>query len=131
MSNIKKHTDVVGSMDEFTSNYEQGLYVAPWVVYVGNDSDGYSVVYSNVENRSQSTIEPNIIESLVMRVSNLETEKVFCYEDEYNTLIENGKAWITDIDGTRKEVVFDNKKLYCIYEEDGPSVVEKPDGEEK
>lgn len=129
MSNMKKHTDVVSSMEEFTTNYETGLYVAPWVVYVGNDNDGYSVIYSNDENRSETNADPNIIESLANRVSRLETEKVYCYEDEYNTLIETGKAWVTDIDGTRKEVVFDDSKLYCIYEDEGPVMDETPDEE--
>ena len=45
---------------------------------------------------------------------------MYCLEDEYDNLVLNGKGWITNIDGTRSEVIFDEEKLYCIYEEDGP-----------
>lgn len=119
MSVMKKHTDVVSSMEEFTSNYEQGIYVAPWVVYVGNNTDGYSVIYSDDE-KQQSTIEPDFVQLLSKRVENLENEKVYCYQDEYDELVLNGSAWVTHIDGSKREVTFDEKSLYYIYEDDGP-----------
>jgi len=121
MNNIKRHTDVVGTMDEFTANYEAGLYTAPWIVYVGNDTEGYSVMYSNDEKRALSESEPEVIDSIVSRIVNLETEKVFCYEEEYDILAAEGKGWITNIDGTRSEVEFDETKLYCIYEDEDNS----------
>lgn len=127
MSNIKKHTDVVGSMEEFTANYEQGMYTAPWIVYVGNNVDGYSVVYSNDESRASSNVEPEFVESLVKRIEALETENVYCYEEEYDVLVTEGKAWITNLDGSRREVEFDNSKTYCIYEEDGPALPDEPE----
>lgn len=121
MSNIKKHTDVVASMEEFTANYDNGLYATPWIVYVGNNTDGYSVVYSNDENKSHASATPDAIESLKTRIQKLEDEKVYCLEDEYDNLVLNGSGWVTNIDGTRSEVVFDEEKLYCIYEKnDGP-----------
>jgi hypothetical protein len=51
----------------------------------------------------------------------LENEKVFCFEEEYDILVERGSGWITNLDGTRSEVVFDVNKLYCIYEDEGPT----------
>jgi hypothetical protein len=122
MSNIKKHTDVVASMEEFTTNYNNGAYTAPWIVYVGNNADGYSVIYSNDENKSHASATPDIIDSLAQRLTKLENEKVFCYEEEYDILVANKQGWVTNLDGTRSEVVFDANKLYCIYEEEGPAV---------
>lgn len=122
MNIIKKHADVVASMEEFEHNYNQGMYKSPWIVYVGNDNDGYNVIYSNDE-KSHSSITPDVIESLKVRLEKLESEKVFCYEEEYETLLKNKHGWVTNIDGTRSEVVFDANKMYCIYEDEGPSVV--------
>lgn len=122
MSDIKKHTDVVASMEEFTTNYNNGVYTAPWIVYVGNNADGYSVIYSNDENKSHASATPDIIDSLTQRLTKLENEKVFCYEEEYDILVANKQGWVTNLDGTRSEVVFDANKLYCIYEEEGPAV---------
>lgn len=121
MSTFKKHTDVVATMEEFSYNYRTGKYASPWLVYVGNDVDGYSVVYSNDEERDLSRMPENFITSIQGRLEALETEKVFCYEHEYNELIENGRAWVTKLDGTREEVDFDQNKMYCIYEEEGPT----------
>ena len=129
MSNIKKHTDVVSSMEEFTSNYEQGLYVAPWIVYVGNNENGYSVIYSNDEKKNPNSSNLDVIDSINKRLQVLEEEKVYCYEEEYDKLLLNGIAWVTDIDGTRHEVEYDRTKLYCIYEDDGseePEIPEEP-----
>lgn len=122
MAMIKRHTDVVASMDEFTSNYEAGLYVAPWIVYVGNDVDGYSVIYSNDEKRDLAGMTPDFIDSLKNRIEALETEKVFCFEEEYDVLVANGKGWVTNLDGSRSEVMFDESKMYFIYEDEGPTV---------
>lgn len=131
MATIKKHTDVVASMDEFTANYEAGQYTAPWIVYVGNDTDGYSVLYSNDEKKDLNGMSPDFIDSLKSRIEALENEKVFCFEEEYDILVENGYGWVTNLDGTRSEVVFDENKLYCIYEDDGPVVnPEEPTPEE-
>ena len=120
MSNMKKHTDVVSSIDEFTGNLEKGMYIEPWVVYVGNNTDGYSVFYSNDEKKSHSSASPDFIDLMDKRIIKLEEEKVFCYEEEYDLLVENGSGWVTNIDGTRSEVVFDENKIYCIYEDEGP-----------
>ena len=128
MSNVKKHADVVASMEEFTVNYNNGVYVSPWVVYVGNDADGYNVIYSNDEG-SHSSITPDVVGSLNTRIEKLEAEKVYCYEDEYDELIVKGSAWVTDIDGTRYEVQYNANHLYCIYEEEGPSVPDEPSEE--
>lgn len=128
MSNFRKHTDVVANMDEFNENYNNGMYISPWVVYVGDDVNGYKVIYSNDENEIAGSIVPDVIESLNQRIRALEDEKVFCHEDEYNELIEKGVAWVTNVDGTRSEAVYDSNKLYCIYEDDGP--VSDTDGPE-
>ena len=129
MNNAKKHTDVVASMEEFTTNYNNGVYTSPWVVYVGNSNDGYSVIYSNDENKHQNAIIPEAITSLTGRVEKLEDEKVYCYEDEYNILIEKGYGYVTTLDGIRVEVPFDETKWYCIYENEGPGVSGEPDEE--
>jgi hypothetical protein len=41
-------------------------------------------------------------------------------QDEYDELVLNGSAWVTHIDGSKREVTFDEKSLYYIYEDDGP-----------
>jgi hypothetical protein len=107
-------------MEEFQANYEQGLYEVPWIVYVGNNSDGYHVLYSNDENTEVGKPDFDFTASVLQRITNLENEKVFCYEDEYSALVTNGSGWVTNIDGTRTEVTYDPLKLYCIYEENGP-----------
>lgn len=125
MNYIKKHTDVVSSMEEFTTNYNNGTYIAPWIVYVGNNTEGYSVIYSNDENKTHPSATPEFIQLLSQRISALENEKVFCFEEEYEILVANKRGWVTNIDGTRSEVIFDANKLYCIYEEEGP-IPEEP-----
>jgi hypothetical protein len=132
MNNAKKHTDVVASMEEFTTNYNNGVYTSPWIVYVGNNDDGYSVIYSNDENKTHHSAIPNVIDSLTKRIQTLEDEKVYCYEDEYDILVTNKQGWVTNLDGTRSEVVFDVNKMYCIYEEDinSPETPEEPTPEE-
>jgi hypothetical protein len=122
MSYIKKHTDVVASMEEFTTNYNNGVYFAPWIVYVGNNTDGYNVIYSNDEKKSHASATPDVIDSLKTRIQKLEDEKVYCYEDEYDELVQNGRGWVTNLDGTRREVVFDKNALYCVYEDEGPVI---------
>ena len=62
MSNFRKHTDVVANMDEFNENYNNGMYISPWVVYVGDDVNGYKVIYSNDENEIADSIVPGVIE---------------------------------------------------------------------
>lgn len=124
MSIFRRHTDVVSTMEEFTSRYEQGTYIIPWVVYVGNDNDGYSVIYSNDINNSLSG-KPDLIDSLSNRINKLETEKVYCYENEYEELVLNGEGLVTNLDGKRTYVEFDANKIYCIYEEEGPVAPEE------
>lgn len=121
MSKVKKHTDVVASIEEFTTNYENGEYVSPWIVYVGNNTDGYSVIYSNDENKMPSSTTPDFIDSLKNRIQALEDKEVYCYQEEYDVLLLNGKGWVTNLDGTRSEVIYDDNKVYCIYEDDGPA----------
>lgn len=120
MSTFKKHTDVVATEEQFNINLQEGKYSAPWIVYVGDDVNGYRVYYSSDESYDLGLMEPDYIDSIQKRLENLENEKVFCYEEEYNTLVTDGTGWVTNLDGTRQEVVFDNSKMYCIYEDDGP-----------
>lgn len=116
MSNIKKHTDVVPSIDVFNTNYINNVYAEPWVVYVGNDVQGYQIIYSNDEKKITPTPTPDVIDLLQTRINALENEKVYCHEEEYENLVKNGKGWITKINGEREEVTFDENKLYFIYE---------------
>lgn len=125
MSIFKRHTDVVSTIEEFTSRYEEGMYISPWVVYVGNDNDGYGVIYSNDVN-DLLLDKPDLIDSLSNRIERIESEKIYCYENEYEFLVTNGSGWITNLDGTRTEVMFDADKIYCIYEEEGPVAPEEP-----
>lgn len=118
MSNLKKHTDVVPSMEVFNKNYQNGMYIEPWVVYVGNDSTGYNVIYSNDEKKISNIPTPDVIDNIKTRLRDIEDEKVFCLEDEYDNLVKNGIGWITDISGERIEVTFDENKMYYIYEND-------------
>ena len=119
MSTFKKHTDVVATEEAFNANLEAGKYSAPWIVYVGNDETGYKVYYSSDESHEIGTSDPTYIDSLQKRIEKLEEEKVYCFDEEYNTLVTNGIGWVTNIDGERTEVTFDENKLYCIYEDDG------------
>lgn len=118
MSNIKKHTDVVPSLEVFNQNYLNKMYIEPWVVYVGNDNDGYSVIYSNDEKKISNSPAPEVVDVIKTRLRTLEDEKVFCLEDEYENLATNGHGWITDITGERYEVDFDENKMYFIYEKE-------------
>lgn len=124
MKKIKKHTDVIATVEEFETNLSNGVYASPYVVYVGNNTDGYKVFYSNDENRDLSIEGPDFIESIKNRISKLEQEKVYCYEDEYEKLVAEGGGFVTKLDGTREEILYDPNKTYCIYEEDGPVTVE-------
>ncbi len=123
-SKIKKHVDVVKSIEEFEENFANGLYITPYVVYIGNEENGYDVVYSNDQN-NVTNYEPDFIEGLSTRISRLENEKVYCYEEEYDNLILNGTAWLTGLDGIPVEHTYDSNKMYCIYEDDGPKPEEQ------
>lgn len=125
MSNFKKHIDVVASIEEFQTNLDNGIYYAPWVVYVSNADGGYTILTSNTQDENITL--PDVFESLSNRINKLEEEKVYCLEEEYNELIEKGTAWITDIDGTRKEVVFNSEHLYFIYKEEETEPTEPKD----
>ena len=116
----KKHSDVLATMDEFTTNYEAGLYQAPWDVYIGNDADGYQVKYSNEENKALAEAEPVMINSILARIAALENNEQFCYPEEYESLVANGSGWVTNLDGTRTEVTYDPTVTYNLYEDDGP-----------
>lgn len=118
MSNLKKHTDVVPSMEVFNENYQNGMYIEPWVVYVGSDGTGYNIIYSNDEKKISNIPTPDVIDNIKTRLREIEDEKVFCLEDEYDNLVKNGSGWITDISGKRIEVTFDENKMYYIYEND-------------
>lgn len=111
----KKHTDVVDSMDEFNRKFEEGIYAKPWIVYVGDGSGGYSVIYSNDEGKVSTS--PDFAELITHRVEKLEDEKVFCTESEYEILVTTGTGWVTDTNGNKTEVEFDSSKMYYIYEE--------------
>ena len=117
MSNIqKKHIDVVASMEEFKTNLDTGMYIVPWIVYVKDGANGYTVLTSASQETNQPM--PDALESLSARVDALENEKIYCLEDEYEELIEKGVALITKLDGSRVEIEFDENKLYCIYEQE-------------
>lgn len=120
MSNIqKKHIDVVASMEEFKTNLDAGMYIVPWIVYVNDGANGYTVLTSASQETNQPM--PDALESLSARVDAL--EYVYCLEDEYEELVANGIAVITKPDGTRVEVKFDENQLYYIYErEEEPEI---------
>lgn len=124
MTEIKKHVDIVATREIFETNYNNGLYIEPWIVYIGNNVDGYNIIYSNDENKNPLLQNPDILSSLVKRIEKIEGEKVYCYEEEYDNLIANGEGYITDIDGTTKPHIFDINKTYYIYEDNGPIMVE-------
>lgn len=111
----KKHVDVVDSIEVFETRLNNGMYATPWIVYIGDGSGVYSVIYSNDENKVSTS--PDFAESIKQRIEKLESEKVYCTEDEYETLVTNGAGWVTDTDGNKTEVVFDSNKMYYIYEE--------------
>lgn len=120
MSNIqKKHIDVVASMEEFKTNLDAGMYIVPWIVYVNDGANGYTVLTSASQETNQPM--PDALESLSARVDAL--EYVYCLEDEYEELVANGIAVITKPDGTHVEVKFDENQLYYIYErEEEPEI---------
>jgi hypothetical protein len=123
MSNsIKKHTDVVDSIERFNENYKNGIYVEPWVVYIKSDS-GYTIQYSNYEKRDIVETDINYINLLTQRIDNLETEKVYCTESQYDELVENPNKEVTISNIRNGEIVsenhiFDINKMYCIYEDE-------------
>lgn len=114
------HIDVLSTVEEFQEKYNSGAYSIPWVVYIGNNSTGYDVVYSS--NEKAALEDPDFVEGINRRIEALETEKVYCYEQEYDELITKGSAILTNIDGSRLEQEYDPTKLYCIYEDEGPEV---------
>ena len=123
MSDKRKHADVVESMDEYTTRLNAGEYAAPWVVYVKNENGGYDIIYSRDGDNIASNIDPNYIEAFNERFYKIETEKVYCYEDEYDALVANPTSEITIhniVNGIVKleEHTFDPTKLYCVYEEE-------------
>ena len=112
MSDIQtKHIDVVASMEEFQTNLNAGVYIAPWVVYVGNGTDGYTVLTSSTQGTSQ--VAPDALEALSVRVDQLENERVFLLETQYEELVKNGSVWIND---GKTEIKFNSNHLYYIYE---------------
>lgn len=123
MSDKRKHADVVESMNEYTTRLNAGEYAAPWVVYVKNDNGGYDIIYSKDGDNITSSIDPNYIEAFNERFNKIETEKVYCYEDEYDALVANPTSAITIhniVNGIVVEELhtFNPSKLYCVYEEE-------------
>ena len=112
-----KHIGVYSSKGEFDEKFNPADYVEPWVVYIVDGENIYDIIYSNDQDRQLSSMEPDFQKMLENRVSKLENEKVYCTEDEYETLVANGTGWVTDTDGNKTEVVFDSNKMYYIYEE--------------
>jgi phosphosulfolactate phosphohydrolase-like enzyme len=123
MDYTKKHIDVVDSKEIFETNLKNGVYSAPWVVYIKNN-DKYDVVYSNDQNRVVLE-DLNFAELLNRRIEILENEKVYCTENEYDELIANPTMDIT-IHNIKNGIIveeihrFDTTKLYCVYEEEEP-----------
>lgn len=116
MNRIKKHADIVNSYEEFEINLLNGVYEEPWVIYIKNNDNTYDIKYSNDINRTHTSATPDIVDILENRISALEKEKVYCYEEEYDELVEKGEAWITKINGERVFVLYDENVLYHIYE---------------
>lgn len=123
----KKHTDVLATLDEFKTNYEAGLYQAPWVVYIGTDADGFQVMYSTDENKALEEADPVMINSIMTRLTALENKEQFCYPEEYDALVANGTGWVTNVDGTRMEVTYDPNVTYNLYEDEGPATEDTPE----
>jgi hypothetical protein len=114
MSTFKKHIDVVASVEEFNANNTAGMYKEPWVVYVGDGNGEYTIYTSNSQDTEQPM--PDALVALSTRVDKLEEEKVYCLEDEYESLVKNGVGLVTNVNGETYEIQFDENKLYCIYE---------------
>jgi hypothetical protein len=121
---IKKHTDVVSSIEVFNTNYQRGEYEAPWIVYIGNNKDGYTIKYSNDENRTIENTDTIYINDIMLRLNTLEDDKVYCTQEQYDILVEDGYGWVTDVFGKSEEHVFDLSKTYYIYETDEPQTNE-------
>lgn len=123
MDYTKKHIDVVESKEIFETNFKNGVYSTPWVVYIKNN-DKYDVVYSNDQNRVVLE-DLNFAELLNRRIEILENEKVYCTENEYDELIANPTMDIT-IHNIKNGIIveeihrFDPTKLYYVYEEEEP-----------
>lgn len=120
-NNIKKHTDIVDSYDEFEMNLKNGVYEKPWIVYIKHDNGTYEIKYSNNVQRTNLSPTPDSINILENRVKILEEEKIYCTEDEYDEIIaDNGYngVFIVNIEtGNKDKLVFYNKRhLYYIYE---------------
>jgi hypothetical protein len=75
MKKIRKHIDVVSNEEIFNENLNNGLYIEPWVVYIGNEENGYSIVYSKNQNKTEH-IDPNIVEVINGRLLKLEDESI-------------------------------------------------------
>ena len=101
MKKIRKHIDVVSNEEIFNENLNNGLYIEPWVVYIGNEENGYSIVYSKNQNKTEH-IDPNIIEVIDGRLRILEDESIkkieFINQEDRNIKIsdldENNKITI-------------------------------------
>lgn len=123
MNNIKKHTDIVNSYDEFQTNFNNGVYEKPWVVYIKHNDGTYEVKYSNDEQRTHLSPTPDIINALEKRLATLEKEKIYCTEEEYDAIVaDNGIRGVyiididSDVEGATKLVFYNKKHLYYIYE---------------
>ena len=109
-----KHIDVVKNIEEF--NERVGSYIEPWVVYIGNDADGYDIKYSSGFNKT--VIDSDVVQIINNRLQALENEKVFCTESEYEIISTTGEGYIKDINNPDNSyfVKFDSSKMYYNYE---------------
>ena len=117
-----KHIDVVASMEEFQNNKNAGKYLVPWVVYIGNTVDGYTIMTSGTQETSQPS--PDALESLSARVDRLENERIFLLETQYEELVKNGYVWIND---GKTRIDFNPEHLYYIYEPESEVPEVNPD----
>lgn len=91
----EKHVGIYHTKEELTADLNK--LKSPWVAYVGpNENGGFDVYYSN--EMIIGNVPLNIAEILNQRVTNLEDKIVTLTEDEYQNLVENGKAIITPLE---------------------------------
>ena len=124
---VKKHAEIYNSVQELENAVASGILEAPYVAYIVDDEGNKKMVFSN--DTSLHPYEANIADEVMEILNHIREGEVYCTEDEYNRLITDGKGLVTNIDGTKSEVIFDLNKMYYIYEEDVPEVT--PDEPEK
>lgn len=94
MKKIRKHIDVVSNENIFEENLINGLYIEPWVVYIGDEDNGYSIVYSKNQNKTEH-IHPSVIDAIEKRLLTLEKESIkkieFTNQQDKNIIITEDK----------------------------------------